>query len=144
MTETPTYVQVLKDMADLLNAISGELTNEKFQKQASMVQERVRTLLSQIKDPVTFGMEEDTIPRDATVVRKKSAENTQSPQTNPTSGKNSPFAEVEGKPVAGIPLSYVNSLEQKKGHRRRQSMPFVNQNASQDDEEEEEEVSDIE
>ncbi|ETO26727.1 hypothetical protein RFI_10408, partial [Reticulomyxa filosa] len=114
--ETPLYVQVLKDMADLLNTISGELTNEKVQKQASLIQEKVRLLLSQgggekltliklqIKDPINTT--EQDIPANDVNGKRKSADNVQP-------GGKSPYAEAEGKPVSGISLPYVSTLEQK-------------------------------
>jgi len=124
------YNQVLKDMAGLLNAVSGELTNEKVKNQAHLVQEKVHVLLSQMTNPATHVTDDGKlIAKKVENMKETSVINANSPQ----SGKSSPFVEVEGKPIAGIPLSYVNSLEQKRGHRCRQSMLF-NQTALLGDE----------
>jgi len=63
-----TFTQVLKSMSDLLNAVSGELTNEKVKNQAHLVQEKTHALLNQITNPVpvTHATEEEN-----TLVKKK-------------------------------------------------------------------------
>jgi len=90
--------------------------------------------------------EEEVIMEPSDDLKETSIANTITPQGTPKSARSSPFAEAEGKPVSGIPLSYVNTLEEKKGHRRRQSVPFINQPQPQEEEEEEGEgeVMDIE
>jgi len=119
------YIQVLKDMANLLNAVSGELTNEHIKNQANLLEKKVHSALNEMTDSLTDTTKErNSIGQDGERVEKKSKLNAASPLT-PSSARSSPFAEAEGKPVAGISISYVNSIEQKKGHRRRQSMPLL-------------------
>ncbi|ETO04433.1 hypothetical protein RFI_32965, partial [Reticulomyxa filosa] len=146
----PLHIQVLKDMADLLSTISGELVNEKVQTQADLIQKKVNTLLDQLLFCCCYCLKNSNKRRKKKNKRnhlkkkkqqrqmssqyfnadENSDSNVSSPQSN-QSGKSSPFAEAEGKPVSGISLPYVNTLEQKKGHRRRQSLPFVNQDSQQ-------------
>jgi len=95
-------------MTDLLTVIRKELANTQIQHQANLIQEKINSLLCQ--------MTADTIPGTNKMVEKEELMNNldSSPHQTNSPVERSPFAEAEGKPVAGVPLSYVNSLEQKK------------------------------
>jgi len=117
----PVEIRVLKDFADLLSLITKELNNQKIQSQALLLQKKVDSLVTEV---TIHGPEENSHVNESDGLEKKSS--TSSTQNSHLADKASSVGE-DGKPLVGVTLPYINSVEQQKGHRRRQSKPFLNQ-----------------